>query len=267
MTDTDAAEHLTPIPTEQLRFELPPSFDTVGGERRHRKERLAAALRLFARLGFDEGVAGHITVRDPQHPDHFWVNPFGVPFPRVKVSDLILADSAGHVVEGRYHVNQAAFVVHAQVHAERPDVVAVAHSHTVHGRALAALGEPLEPITQDACAFFEDHEVYTEYTDAIVDEAGSRLIARALGPAKAIVLRNHGLLTVGTSVDAAAWWFIAMERACQVQLAAKAAGRPVRIAREDALRTREQLGGDLVAWINYQPMFLSVAAAEPDLFQ
>ncbi len=254
-----------PIPLDRLRLSLPPAFEDPAAERRHRKERLAAALRLFGRSGFEEGVAGHLTVRDPQFTDHFWVNPFGMSFAHVTVSDLILVNQAGQVVEGAYHVNQAAFAIHSQIHQARPDVVAVAHSHSTYGRAIAALGQPLEPITQDVCAFYEDHAVFDEYTGVVVDEGESRRIAEALGPHKAVILRNHGLLTVGDSVDAAAWWFIAMERCCQIQLTAKAAGEPVRISHEDALRTHGQLGNDLVAWINYQSLHQQITRSEPDL--
>jgi ribulose-5-phosphate 4-epimerase/fuculose-1-phosphate aldolase len=237
----------------------------VTEERQHRKERLAAALRVFAGLGYDEGVGGHITARDPEFADCLWVNPFGVPFQHVTVSELLLVDQEGHVLEGRRHVNQAAFAVHSQVHQARPDVVAVAHSHTTHGRALSALGELLEPITQDVCAFYEDHALLNDYTGVIVDEPECRRIASALGPHKGLILRNHGLLTVGDSVDAAAWWFHQMERACQIQLAAKASGKPVLIDHRSALSTREQLGSDLVAWINYQPLYARVTREEPDL--
>src|SRR5204863_10040539 len=130
----------TPIPTELLQFAMPPTHETVEDERRYRKERLVAALRLFGRFGFEEGVAGHITARDPEFTDCFWVNPFGMSFKHITVSDLVLANSDGQVLDGRYHVNQAAFTVHSQVHAARPDVVAVAHCHSVHGRALSTLG-------------------------------------------------------------------------------------------------------------------------------
>ncbi|GGX15070.1 class II aldolase/adducin family protein [Streptomyces noursei] len=256
----------TPIPTEQLQFAMPPRHTGVEEERRHRKERLTAALRLFARYGFEEGVSGHITARDPEFTDCFWVNPFGVSFALMTVGDLILVNGEGKVVEGRHHVNQAAFTIHAQVHRARPDVVAVAHSHSTHGRALAALGEPLDPITQDVCAFYEDHALYDAYTGVVVDEEEGRRIAAVLGPHKAVILRNHGLLTVADSVDAAAWWFLAMERSCQVQLAAKAAGKPVLISHQDAVRTREQLGNDLVAWINYQPLYQQIARSEPEMF-
>ena len=106
-----------------------PTFDNVEDERRHRLQRLAAALRLFGAFGFDEGVAGHITARDPERPDHFWVNPFGMNFKLIRVKDLILVNGRGEVVEGTWPVNTAAFAIHSQIHAARPDVVAAAHAH------------------------------------------------------------------------------------------------------------------------------------------
>ncbi|MGW5305432.1 class II aldolase/adducin family protein [Streptomyces griseoluteus] len=255
----------SPLPTDKLRFAMPPMHESVDEERRHRKERLAGALRLFGRAGFEDGVSGHITARDPEFTDCFWVNPFGMPFKHVTVSDLVMANQDGQVVEGGYHVNQAAFTVHAAVHAARPDVVAVAHCHSVHGRALASLGEVPDPITQESCAFYEDTALYDDYTGVTVDAEEGRRIASVLGSNKALVLRNHGLLTVGDSVDAAAWWFMSMERSCQVQLTAEAAGRPVLIEHRQAVATREQLGGDLVAWINYQPLWQDISRSEPDL--
>ncbi|MBM7169686.1 class II aldolase/adducin family protein [Streptomyces sp. G44] len=255
----------TPIPVERLRFAMPPVHASPADERRYRKERLAGALRIFGRLGYEDGVSGHITARDPEHTDCFWVNPFGMPFKHITVSDLVLANADGQVVEGRYHVNQAAFTVHAQAHLARPDIVAVAHCHSLYGRALSTLGELLDPITQEACAFYESHALYDGYTGVVVDAEEGRRIATALGGHKAVILRNHGLLTVGDSVDAAAWWFLSMERSCQVQLSARAAGRPVLIGHKQAVRTREQLGGDLVAWISYQSLWQDISRSEPDL--
>ncbi len=135
----------------------PPTFATADEERRHRKQRLAAAFRLFSRFGFDEGVAGHITARDPERLDHFWVNPFGMHFGRIRASDLILVNLRGEVVEGRHDVNVAAFAIHSQVHAARPEVVAATQAHSTYGKAWSSLGRLLDPITQDACAFYEDH--------------------------------------------------------------------------------------------------------------
>src|SRR5260221_14653848 len=95
--------------SQALRIPRPPVFDHPAGERRHRKERLAASFRLFSKFGFDEGVAGHITARDPERPDHFWVNPFGTHFGHIRVSDLILVNDHGQVVEGDREVNASAF--------------------------------------------------------------------------------------------------------------------------------------------------------------
>ncbi|GAA3007237.1 class II aldolase/adducin family protein [Streptosporangium longisporum] len=257
---------LQPIPGDQLIFRLPQTFATAEEERRHRQERLVAALRLFGRFGFEEGVAGHITVRDPEHTDHFWVNPFGMSFRHVTIADLILVNHEGQVVEGRYHVNQAAFAIHSMVHQARPDVVAAAHSHSVYGKALSSLGTLLEPLTQDACAFYEDIALFDDYTGVVLETEEGRRIAQALGSGKAVILRNHGLLTVGTSVDAAAWWFITLERSCQAQLLAKAAGPTVPISHENAKLTHGQIGNDTVGWINFQPLYDQITAAEPDLF-
>lgn len=249
-----------------LIFRLPPTFDNVEDERRHRKERLTAALRLFGKFGFEEGVAGHITARDPELTDHFWVNPFAMSFKHIKVSDLILVNHDGQVVEGRYHVNEAAFCIHSQIHQARPDIISAAHSHSVYGRALSTLGELLEPITQDVCAFYQDHVVFDDYTGVVTDVEEGKRIATALGGNKAAILRNHGLLTVGDSVDAAAWWFITMERSAQVQLLAKAAGKVVPIEHDNAVLTHQQIGNDLVGWINYQPLFDQIAREQPDMF-
>ncbi|MFC8669859.1 class II aldolase/adducin family protein [Streptomyces sp. NPDC057199] len=251
--------------SDDLILSAPPLFDTLEEERTHRKERLAAALRVFGRFGFEEGNAGHVTARDPELEDHFWVNPFGLSFKHVRVSDLLLVDSDGRVVEGRYHVNRAAFAIHSQIHEARPDVVAAAHTHSTYGRALSALGELLEPLTQDVCAFYRDHTLFDDYTGPVTELQEGRRIAETLGPHKAVILRNHGLLTVGDTVDAAAWWFITMERSCQVQLLAKAAGKVVHISEENALHTYREVGDDLIGWMNFQPLHDHVRRTEPDL--
>ena len=194
-----------------------------------RKTKLAAALRIFGRLGFDEGVAGHITARDPFDPHHFWVNPAGRSFKLMCVSDLIKVDGEGKILEGEGLLNQAAFAIHSRIHAARPDVVAAAHAHSIYGKSWSSLGRLLDPLTQDACAFYQDHALFDDYTGVVIDLSEGDRIAAALGQHKAVILRNHGLLSVGHSVDEAAWWFITMERTCQAQLLAEAAGKPVPI--------------------------------------
>jgi ribulose-5-phosphate 4-epimerase/fuculose-1-phosphate aldolase len=236
-------------------------------ERTTRKQRLAAAFRLFARYGFDEGIAGHITVRDPEHKDRFWVNPLGVYFGHIRASTLICVDHSGKVVEGQRPVNRAAFAIHSRIHAARPDVVAAAHSHSPNGRAWSTLGRKLDPITQDSCAFYEDHDVFTDYGGVVngLDEGDQ--IATTLATHKAVILQNHGLLTVGASVDEAVWWYITMDRSCRVQLDAQAAGEPRLIPHEVAKLTHSQIGSSMVGWGAFQPLYERIVKEEPDLLE
>jgi ribulose-5-phosphate 4-epimerase/fuculose-1-phosphate aldolase len=248
-------------------FKIPaiPKFATLEEERQHRKERLAASFRLFAKFGFDEGVAGHITARDPERKDHFWVNPFGLHFRQICASDLILVNAQGEVVEGKRAVNVAAFAIHSSIHHARPDVVAAAHAHSLCGKAWASLGRLLDPITQDACAFFEDHVVFEDFTGVVYETSEGERIAKALGNHKAAILQNHGLLTVGQTVDEAVWWFITMDRSCHTQLLAQAAGQPALITREKALATRELVGTHQAGWFQFQPLWEMITLEQQDL--
>lgn len=236
-------------------------------ERLHRKRQLAAACRIFAARGFDEGAGGHITARDPIRTDHFWINPFGMHFGHVRVTDLLLVDESGEVAEGEGQVNPAGYVIHSHIHRARPEAVAAAHAHSTYGRAWSALGRLLDPITQDACAFYEDHVVYDDYTGVVLDDAEGKRLAARLGDGKALILRNHGLLTVGGSVGEAAWWFATMDRSCQVQLLAEAAGEPYLIAPEDARTAREQIGTPGLGRLNFRPLYADIVRREPDLIE
>ena len=245
----------------------PPTFTNVEDERRHRKQRLAAAFRLFSHFGFDEGFAGHITARDPEYLDHFWVNPFGMHFSLIRVMDLILVNYKGEVIDGNQPVNEAAFAIHSQIHAARPDIVAAAHAHSVYGKSWSSLGRLLDPLTQDACAFYEDHSLFDDYTGVVLELTEGKRIAQTLGENKAIILKNHGLLTVGHSVDEAAWWFITLERSCQVQLTAEAAGTPSPIKSEQAYVAHRQIGSHHMGWFSFQPLYEMIIRREPDLLE
>ena len=242
-----------------------PKFATVEEERTHRKQRLAAAFRIFGHFGFDEGTAGHITARDPERTDHFWVNPLGMDFAHIRVSDLLLVNHQGDVVEGDHPVNTAAFVIHGAVHAARPDVIAAAHAHSMYGKAWSSLGRLLDPITQDACAFYDDHDLFDDYTGVVVDHEEGKRIAVALGENKAAILQNHGLLTVGHSVDEAAWWFITMDRSCHAQILAESVGTPKLIDPDMARITSGQVGSHMAGWFSFQPLFRRIVREQPDL--
>lgn len=252
----------------EARIPHAPVFDrSAEDERTHRKQRLAAAFRIFGRLGFDEGVAGHITARDPEHGDRFWVNPLGMSFKQIRVADLLLVDHDGDVVEGSWPVNRAAFAIHSAVHAARPDVVSAAHSHSVHGKAFSALHRPLLALTQDACIFHRDHALDTDYRGVANDVEEGKRIAAALGDNKAVILANHGLLTVGQSVDEATFWFTSMERTCQAQLLAQAAGEPQVIPDEIAEKVHAHVGSPLAGWFSAQPLFDWILAEQPDCLE
>lgn len=250
-----------------LKFQYPPQFSSVEEEREHRKQRLAATFRLFGKFGFDEGVAGHVTVRDPGRPDHFWVNPFGVSFKQIKVSDLILVNHDGDIVEGKHTLlNQAAFAIHSRIHKNLPHVTAAAHTHSVYGKSWSSLGKLLDPITQDSCAFYDDHVLFDDFSGVVLDVSEGDKISTALGKKKAAILQNHGLLTVGNTVDEAAWWYITMERSCQAQLLADAAGTPKMISPDIAALTHKQVGQPLAGWFSFKPLYDVISAEQPDMF-
>jgi ribulose-5-phosphate 4-epimerase/fuculose-1-phosphate aldolase len=272
----DTVEPLAPAPIsiyqpkqEGLIFPEVPRFASFAEERQHRKERLVAACRFFDQQKFDYGFAGHLTIRDPEHPELYWTNPMCVHFSQVKVSNLILADHKGKVVEGNYALNRAGFVLHAAVHEAHPDILAMCHAHTEYGTAFAALGRPLDPISQDAAAFFEDHVV-------IKDEAGQVAVEESAGLAvcdwfkgvKAAIHQNHGLLTASRhSIEAAAFWFAALERCCKQQMLVEATGiKPLMVSAERSRYSREHVGSEYIGWLHFQPIWDQLKNTQPDMF-
>lgn len=252
-----------------LIFPELPAFASHAEQRRHLKERLVAACRAFALQGYDYGFAGHLTVRDPERPNLYWTNPMAVHFSQVKVSNLILADHEGRVVEGSHAVNRAGFVLHAAVHEAHPDIVAMCHAHTVYGTAFAALGRPLEPISQDAAAFYEDHVVIGDEAGQVaVEVKAGHKVANAFRGVKAAIHQNHGLLTASRhSIEAAAFWFIALERCCQQQLMVEATGLKPRLVTEERARySREHVGSEYIGWLHFQAIWDQLVATQPDMF-
>jgi len=242
---------------KRLNIRTYPKFKTLEEERLYRKQHLAAAFRVFADRGFDEGVAGHISVRDPLLTDHFWLNPLSQHFSQIKVSDLILVNEDGDVVEGDEPINAAAFAIHSEIHKARPDVHAACHAHSVYGKAWSVFGKELDMMTQDALRFYKSHAVYTDFKGAVLDREEGRRIAEALGNGKAAILQNHGLLTVGHSVDEAAFWFISLDKTCHAQLLADAASagngyKKVMIEEEEAEFTYKQVGLPPKGWLAFQ---------------
>ncbi|MBC8057660.1 MAG: class II aldolase/adducin family protein [Rhizobiales bacterium] len=258
---------LNPHPVRRDWWDEPAPPRGLVEERRHRQERLAGAFRIFARYGFDQGLAGHITARDPELTDHFWVNPFGLHFSRVRVSDLLLVNSQGEIVIGDAPLNRAAFAIHAALHEARPDIIAAAHTHSTYGKAWSALGRKLDPLTQDSCAFYEDHGLFEDFGGVVYETSEGAQIAEALGAQKGVILKNHGILTAGPTVEAAAWWYIALDNACQAQLLAEAAGTPQLIPHAQAALTHSQISSPNGAARAFDALWQGLVAAESKLLE
>jgi ribulose-5-phosphate 4-epimerase/fuculose-1-phosphate aldolase len=262
--DATASSDSQPRGTFLVR--TPPTFDSVEDERRHRLERLAGVCRVFGRAGFSEGLLGHITVRDPEHTEHFWANPLGVSFNRMRVSDLVLVDHEGNLIEGRVAVNPVGVLLHAAVHRARPDVVAVCHAHSTYGAAWSAFGRPVDPITQDNCVFHGNQAVITEPRLA-PDAAAADEFAAAFGDKPVAIQAGHGLFTTGQTVDEAAWRFISFDKACHVQLLAEAAGTPDRWPDEMATALARGIGSPDFAWLSFQTLWDELMADNTDFLQ
>ncbi|KAK3669250.1 hypothetical protein LTR78_010857 [Recurvomyces mirabilis] len=241
----------------QLEIRLYPKFESLEEERLYRKQHLAAAYRIFANRGFDEGIAGHISVRDPILTDHFWLNPLSQHFATIKVSDLILVNEDGDIVIGNQPINAAAFAIHSEIHKARPDIHAACHAHSVYGKAFSVFGRELDMITQDSLRFYKSHGVYEQFGGVVLDREEGRRIVSALGDGKAVILQNHGLLTVGQSVDEAAFWFMSLDKTCHAQLLVDAAcagsGYQKKFIEDaEASYTYEQVGGHEKGWLAFQ---------------
>lgn len=206
-----------------------PKFTSTADERTWILEHMAAVFRHWSREDYVEGISGHISVRDPEFPDCIWMNPYGMHFGLITASDLVMVRMTdGRIMDGnktRPIVNQAGFFIHSAIHKARPDVHAICHTHSPYGRAWSVFGRPLEMLTQDVCKFYGDAQaVYDNHGGVVLGPEEGERIAASLGPnGKGALLRNHGILTVGTTVDEAAFLFTSMERSCRAQLLAEAA--------------------------------------------
>lgn len=238
----------------------PRLFDNVDDERYDRKLRLTAAFRLFARFGFQEGVMGHASVRDPERSDHYWTNPYATDFSSLTPDDLVLYNLDGQIVEGtNRYIHGGGTQIHIPILKTRSDVNAVVHTHSVHARAWSVLNRLIDPVSAESAAFYERHALYDTYRHG---EGYS--LANAIGTNRAVLLKNHGVLTVGQTIDEAAWLFLAFERAAQAQLLAEASGAIERIPHEHALLISERTTAAF-GWLNFQPLFQGVLHANPDL--
>ncbi|QLF93978.1 class II aldolase/adducin family protein [Pseudomonas sp. ABC1] len=237
----------------------PPVFGSVEEERAHRKHKLAAAFRIFGKLGYDEGVMGHISARDPGEPETFWINPFGVSFNLITADDLMRVDLEGNVVEGEGYPHPGGIPLHSVILSLRPDIVSAAHTHSLYGRTWTTNGRSLPPASAESAVFFEKHGVY----DSHAHGEGDKLVD-ALSGNRALLMKNHGLLTVGQSVDEAAYLFVSLEKICQSQIAAESIGSTQTMEPEQARRISNWFQ-PYHGWLNFQPLYQTILKEQPDL--
>lgn len=248
-----------------------PQFQSKEEVRRWQLEQMAGAFRVLAKLGLADGASGHISLRDPVEPDTFWINPYGVHFGLLRVSDMVRVDERGARVGGAAGapVSTGGFLIHAAVHRARRDINVAVHSHAPYGRAWSVFGRPVEMLCQDSCMFFEDLAVYEGFGGVVFGEDEGRRIAAAMGDrVRSVILRNHGILSGGGTVGEAVGFFIALERACQTQLLVEAAaaaaggggggsGGLVRTyVDEDVARyTKRNIGSADVMYMQFEPEY------------
>ncbi|MEX2598579.1 MAG: class II aldolase/adducin family protein [Dehalococcoidia bacterium] len=186
---------------------------------------LAAAYRLAAHFGYAYLIYNHITMRVPG-TEHFLINQFGLRYDEMTASSLVKLDLNGNVIDGPEKVNVPGFVIHSAIHGARHDVQCVMHTHTPYGMTVSSLQCGLVPLTQDGMSFY-NRVAYHDYEGLSVDVDERERLVTDLGNHDALILRNHGLLTVGRSVGEAFVNMYNLERACQVQVQAMSTGQPL----------------------------------------
>jgi ribulose-5-phosphate 4-epimerase/fuculose-1-phosphate aldolase len=192
--------------------------DSVAEIRARRKRECALGYRLFAAHRWGDLGDGHISARDPEKTDCFWMLRWGVSYHAARVSDLVLVGPDGSLVEGEGTINIAGYYIHHPILEARPDLVSAVHVHTGWGSPFSAEARMIEPISQESCIFFEDHALWNDEEVQVQSVPAGRRIAEALGQNSAIILRNHGLLTAGDSVAEAVGRFVYMERVAELHM-------------------------------------------------
>jgi ribulose-5-phosphate 4-epimerase/fuculose-1-phosphate aldolase len=197
---------------------------------RQARIQLACAYRIFDHLGWTEMIFNHITLRVPGPEKLLLINPFGLHYREIRASDLVLIDLEGNPVrDSKWPLNRAGFVIHSALHAALEDARCVMHTHTTTGMAVACLEEGLSP-TNFYAAQLHGGVAYHEFEGITVEEGEKERLVASIGNRRAVILRNHGLLAWGASLPEALLTLWTLQRACDVQIAASAAGalHPIR---------------------------------------
>lgn len=204
--------------------------------------KLADAGRVLAMEGHGDYVAGHISVRLPGEPDRFLMKPAGIGIEEMRPDNIITVDLEGRKTDGAMPRHNEVYI-HSEVLRARADVHCVIHSHPMHAVAFSSLGKPLAAVGNSG-GYFADGRLplFSETTDLIVSAERGRAVARCLGGNAALILRNHGIVATGGSIEEAVWTAIKLEKACQLQLLAESAGGPKLLAEGEDLMKKRQRG-------------------------
>ncbi|WP_218042301.1 class II aldolase/adducin family protein [Sphingobium fuliginis] len=217
------------------------SKDDLAGAERAVREDLAACYRLAHLYKMTDLIGTHISARLPGPGDRILINQFGCLFNEVTASNLVEVTLDGEVLTPGARINPAGYLIHSTVHAVRHDVVSVMHTHTAAGVAVSAQEHGLLPISQHALLVGK-RLAYHDYEGVALLDAERETLARDLGDKEVLILRNHGLLTVGETVGEAFWLMMQTQRACEIQIAALSGGAPLRMLGEDIQELVHQQG-------------------------
>ncbi|MBD1551257.1 class II aldolase/adducin family protein [Pseudomonas typographi] len=207
--------------------------------------KLAAAYRLAALFRWTDHIYTHFSARVPGPEEHFLINAFGLLFDEISASNLVKVDVDGTIIDDPLGlgINQAGYVIHSAIHRARPDLKAVLHTHTRDGAAVSAQRDGLLPLSQHALIYYS-RVAYHTYEGVALDLDEQQRLTASLGTGNILILRNHGLLTAGTSVEHAFRELHGLERACNIQIAAQAGGNDGLLHAPQAAidKVREQTG-------------------------
>jgi len=220
---------------------------------------------MLAMEGLDEGVSGHITLRDPNDPDCFYVNPFGYLFEEVTPANIIKVNKKGEVLEGEHPVNVTGFCIHEAIHHIRQDINCVVHTHAPWGTSFSGLDQELRPLDQNSCMFFNNLAYYEEYNGPVNDGDDAKRLSEELGDKDAIILRNHGTITCGEDIEKATILMLSLERACRLNVLAASAEKVRLIPPEICEDTKDWISNPIGLRMEYQAMMRKVERRFPEL--
>ncbi|RDB18224.1 Meiotically up-regulated gene 14 protein [Hypsizygus marmoreus] len=229
-----------------VRLQGIPQFDDPYAERKWIKAHMAAVFRFWGKMGYGSGVEGCITIRDPVLHGHHWINPIGVHFSSMTTSKLVLVDPEGNISPhgAQLPINAAGYFMHSAIHTARPTISAVAHCCPSHGTAYSVFGVPVDTTTQDACALYDNHTVVHD-RENIVWELGPKF--------RTAVIRNWGLLALGSTVDEAAHLLTRLDKQCYVQLRGIRDGTV--ISKQDAEFSARVIQNAHNLYLSFQPEY------------